>query len=75
MRSTRVGLFLILIPTIGSAAFLVADWAQHTAPAPAPKTLETQQQPPADASSDDSHSQAPPQQHSTGEVIGIPMLA
>ena len=74
MRSTRVGLLLVLVPTIGSAAFLVADWAQHTAPAPAPKTLETQQ-PPADASSDDSHSQAPPQQHSTGEVIGIPMLA
>jgi hypothetical protein len=74
MRSTRVGLLLVLIPTIGSAAFHVADWAQHTAPAPAPKTLETQQ-PPADASSDDTHTQAPSQQHSTGEVIGIPMLA
>jgi hypothetical protein len=64
-------LFLILIPTIGSAAFLVADWAEHTAPAPAPK-LEIQQ-PPADASSEGSHSQAPA--HSPGEVIGIPMLA
>ncbi len=74
MRSTRVGLLLVLIPTIGSAAFLVADWAQHTAPAPPPKTLETQQ-PPADASSDDSHSQAPAQQEFTGEIIGIPMLA
>jgi hypothetical protein len=72
MRSTRVGLFLVLIPTIGSAAFLVADWAQHTPAAPAPKTLETQQ-PPADASSDDSHSQAPA--HSPGEIIGVPMLA
>jgi hypothetical protein len=72
MRSTRVGLFLVLIPTIGSAAFLVADWAQQTAPAPTPKTLETKQ-PPADASSDDSHSQVPA--NSTGEVIGIPMLA
>jgi hypothetical protein len=72
MRSTQVGLFLILIPTIGSAALLVVDWAQHTAPAPAPKTLEIQQ-PPADASSEGSHSQAPA--HSPGEVIGIPMLA
>lgn len=72
MRSTRVGLLLILIPTISSAAFLFADWAQNSAPAPAPKTLETQQ-PPADASSEDSHSQAPV--HSSGEVIGIPMLA
>ena len=74
MRSTRVGLLLVLIPTIGSAAFLVADWAEQTAPPPAPKTLETQQ-PPADASSDDSHTQAPSQQDSDGEVIGIPMLA
>jgi hypothetical protein len=74
MRSTRVGLLLVLIPTISSAAFLVADWAQHTTPAPAPKTLETQQ-PPADATSDDPHSQTPPQQQSDGEVIGIPMLA
>jgi hypothetical protein len=72
MRSTRVGLLLVLIPTICSAAFLVADWAQHTAPVPAPKTLETQQ-PPADASSDDSQSQVPSK--STGEVIGVPMLA
>jgi hypothetical protein len=72
MRSTRVGLLLVLIPTIGSAAFLVADWAEHTSPPPAPKTLEIQQ-PPTDASSEDSHSQAPA--HSDGEVIGIPMLA
>jgi hypothetical protein len=50
----------------------VADWAQHTAPAPAPKTLEIQQ-PPADATSEGSHSQAPA--HSPGEVIGVPMLA
>jgi hypothetical protein len=71
MRSTRVGLLLILIPTISSAAFLFADWAQHTAPAPTPKTLEIQ--PPADASSEGSHSQAPA--HSPGEVIGVPMLA
>ena len=75
MRSTRVGLLLVLLPTIGSAAFLVADWAEHTAPAPVPKTLEIQQ-PPADATSDDSHTQAPPaQQPADGEVIGIPLLA
>ena len=72
MRSTRVGLLLVLIPTISSAAFLFADWAQHTAPAPAPKTLEILP-PPADASSEGSHSQAPV--HSPGEVIGVPMLA
>ena len=74
MRSSRVGLLLVLIPTISSAAFLLADWAEHSAPAPAPKTLETEQ-PPADSSSDDSHSQAPAQQPADGEVIGVPLLA
>ena len=74
MRSSRVGLLLVLIPTIGSAAFLVADWAEHNPPAPAPKTLEIEQ-PPADASSDGSHSQTPAQQPADGEVIGVPLLA
>jgi hypothetical protein len=72
MRSSRVGLLLVLIPTIGSAAFLWADTAQRPDPVPTPKTIAA---PPAtsDESADDSHSQAPA--NSTGEVIGIPMLA
>jgi hypothetical protein len=72
MRSSRVGLLLVLIPTIGSAAFLWADSAQRPDPAPAPQTIEA---PPSasDESADDSHSQAPA--HSSGEVIGIPLLA
>jgi hypothetical protein len=74
MRTSRVGLLLVLIPTIGSAAFLIADAAQRNDPPPAPKAIEA---PPStsDESVDDSHSQAPPQQHSDGEVIGIPLLA
>jgi hypothetical protein len=74
MRSTHVGLLLVLIPTIGSAAFLVADWAEHSPPAPTPKTIEIEQ-PPADPSTDGSHSQTPAQQPSDGEVIGVPLLA
>jgi hypothetical protein len=67
----RLGLLLILIPAIASAAFVLADSAEHTRPAPAPKTLEAPQSKPAER--DDAQSQAP--QHSPGEVIGVPMLA
>jgi hypothetical protein len=74
MRTSRVGLLLVLIPTIGSAAFLIADAAQRNAPPPAPKVIEAPPSSP-DESAGDSQSQAPPQQPSDGEVIGIPLLA
>jgi hypothetical protein len=72
MRTTRLGLLLVLIPaTIGPAAYILSTSAQDTGSRPAPKTLEAPQ--PGD-SSDESRSQAP--QHSPGgEVIGVPMLA
>ena len=68
----RLGLLLILIPAIASAAFVFADVAAHARPTPAPKTLEAPKakQP---AERDDAQSQTP--QHSTGEVIGVPMFA
>lgn len=72
MRSSRVGLLLVLIPTIGSAAFLWADSAQRSDSAPAPQTIEAPSSS-SDESVEDSHSQAPA--HSDGEVIGIPLLA
>ena len=67
----RLGLLLILIPAITSAAFVVADSVEHTRPAPAPKTLEAPKAKPAER--DDAQSQTP--QHPTGEVIGVPMFA
>jgi len=72
MRSDRVGLLLVLIPTFGSAAFLLADSVSDADAEPAPKKIEAPQSTPNDAS-DESHSQVP--QPSPGEVIGIPMLA
>jgi hypothetical protein len=73
MRSERVGLLLVLIPTFGSAAFLLADSAQDAEPVPPPKKIEAPASTPT-KSSDESHSQVP-QQQSPGEIIGIPMLA
>lgn len=68
----RLGLLLVLIPaTIGPAAYILGTSAQDTGSRPAPKTLEV---PKPSESSDDSHSQAP-SNSSSGEVIGIPMLA
>ena len=67
----RLGLLLILIPAIASAAFVLADSAQHAPPASAPKTLEAPKAKPGER--DDAQSQAP--QHPTGEVIGVPMFA
>ena len=68
----RLGLLLILIPAIASAAFVFADVAEHSRSAPTPETLEAPKakQP---AERDDAQSQTP--QHSTGEVIGVPMFA
>ncbi|HEY7638669.1 MAG TPA: hypothetical protein VH814_03005 [Steroidobacteraceae bacterium] len=70
----RLGLALILIPTIASAAFVLKDAAEHARSAPAPKTHEAQPTKPVER--DDAQSQAPhaPEQ-SAGEVIGVPMLA
>jgi hypothetical protein len=67
----RLGLLLILIPAIASAAFVFADVAEQARPTPAPKTLEAPKAKPAER--DDTQSQTP--QHSTGEVIGVPMFA
>jgi hypothetical protein len=67
----RLGLLLILIPAIASAAFVFADVAEHARPAPAPKILEAPKATPAER--DDAQSQTP--QHPTGEVIGVPMFA
>jgi hypothetical protein len=67
----RLGLLLILIPAIASAAFVFADVAEHSRPTPAPKTLEAPKATPAER--DDAQSQTP--QHPTGEVIGVPMFA
>jgi hypothetical protein len=72
MRTSQVGLLLVLISTIGSAAFLVTDAASDADAAPAPKKIVAPRSTPAE-SSDESHSQVP--QQSPGEVIGIPMLA
>ena len=69
----RLGLLLILIPAIASAAFVVADSVEHTRPAPAPKTLEAPKAKPAER--DDAQSQTPQQSSGEGEVIGVPMFA
>jgi hypothetical protein len=67
-----LGLLLVLIPPIVSAAFVVADSMEHAHPQPAPKTLEAPQSPPV-PERDDTQSQVP--QRPSGEVIGVPMLA
>jgi hypothetical protein len=68
----RLGLLLILLPMIASAAFMLKDASEHVRPAPAPKKLEGPSSSPT-RSSDDSHSQVP--QRPPGEIIGVPMLA
>jgi len=68
----RLGLLLILIPMIASAAFMLSDSAERARPEPAPKTLETPKSKPVER--DDAQSQAP-QPAAAGEVIGTPMLA
>lgn len=67
----RLGLLLVLIPPIASAAFVLADSLEHARPEPAPKTLEAPKATPAER--DDAQSQVP--QRPSGEVIGVPMLA
>lgn len=70
----RLGLLLILIPMIASAALVLKDAADHARPAPAPKKLEAPRPPPPPSEpSDEAQSQVP--QHPPGEVIGVPMLA
>ena len=66
----RLGLLLMLIPMLASAALLLSDRAEQARPQTAPKKLET---PAAPVERDDAQSQVP--QHPSGEVIGIPMLA
>jgi hypothetical protein len=67
----RLGLLLILIPAIASAAFVFVDSTQHAAPAP--KTIEAPQPKPTER--DDAQSQAPQHSPGEGEVIGVPMFA
>jgi hypothetical protein len=80
----RLGLLLILIPAIASAAYVLNGSGSNAGAAPAPKTLGAPQATPRESSdpsskpvepveSDDAHTQAP--QQSAGEVIGVPMLA
>ncbi len=68
----RLGLLLVLIPaTIGPAAYILSTSAQDTTPRAVPKPIEAPQ---PSESTDDSRP-LPPQHSSSGEVIGIPMLA
>ena len=78
----RLGLVLVLIPAIASAAYVWNQSAVEGGAPPAPKTLEAprspQQQQPSGtgakpAERNDAQSQAP--QQSPGEVIGVPMVA
>jgi len=69
----RLGLLLILIPAIASAAFVVADSVDHARPTPAPKTHEAPESKPVER--DDTQSQAPQHSPGEGEVIGVPMFA
>ena len=69
----RLGLLLILLPMIASAAFVLADASERAHRAPAPKKLEAPASAPENESSDESRSQLP--QHPPGEVIGVPMFA
>jgi hypothetical protein len=68
----RIGLLLILIPMIASAALVLSDSAERARPEPAPKTLESPKTKPAER--DDQQSQTP-QPAAAGEVIGTPMFA
>lgn len=68
----RLGLLLILIPPIASAALVIADSMEHAHRQPAPKTLEAPKSTPA-VEREDTQSQVP--QRPSGEVIGVPMLA
>jgi hypothetical protein len=72
MRRARIGLLLVLIPAIASAAYLLGGSSEDAGAPPAPHKIETPQSTPAEPS-DDSHSHAP--QQSTDEVIGVPMFA
>lgn len=67
----RFGLLLVVIPTLVAAAFVLADSAEQARPELAPKTLEAPEATPAER--EDAQSQTP--QPSSGEVIGVPMLA
>ena len=67
----RLGLLLVVIPAIASAALVLADSLEQSRHPPAPKQLEAPKAKPIER--EDTQSQAP--QHSTGEVIGVPMLA
>jgi hypothetical protein len=69
----RLGLLLVVIPMLASAALVLKDAAEHARPAPAPKKIEAPASTTPTESSDDSHSQVPPR--APGEVIGVPMLA
>lgn len=78
----RLGLVLVLIPAIASAAYVWNQSAVEGGAPPAPKALEAPRSPPQrqpsgagakPAERDDAQSQAP--QQSPGEVIGVPMLA
>ena len=69
----RLGLLLILIPAIASAAFVVADSVDHARPTPAPKSLEAPKPKPAER--EDTQSQAPQHSPGEGEVVGVPMFA
>jgi hypothetical protein len=70
----RIGLLLIVVPVIASAAFVLNAPAGDAGAQPAPKKIEAPSSTtPDDKASDESRSQLP--QHSPGEVIGVPMLA
>ena len=76
----RLGLLLVLIPPIASAAYVLNEWERAAPERPAPKVLEAPRATPREpaetgqpAERDDAQSQAP--QQAPGEVIGVPMLA
>ena len=67
----RLGLLLVVIPAIASAALVLADSLEQARRQPPPKTLEAPKAKPVEH--DDAQSQTP--QQSSGEVIGVPMFA
>jgi hypothetical protein len=69
----RLGLLLVLIPMIASAAFVLKDSAERARQVPVPKKQEAPAAAPKNESSDESHSQLPTRP--PGEVIGVPMFA
>jgi hypothetical protein len=77
----RLGLVLVMIPAIASAAYVWNQSAVDAGAQPAPKAIEAPRPPPQQPSGssakpadrDDTQSQAP--QQSPGEVIGVPMFA